>query len=421
MGFLRSLEMSRTLRCGTFGMSVILPLETMADSIEEKIKKARGDARILYTELGRCQRRVRDGDLMSVCKQVPKLQPSDVNLRVYNTLLTHRDKIALIQWSDDSKSLVSACQDGYMFVWDAVTGYKTQAIALENNWVLTCAYAPSGRFVASAGLDNACTIYAVGNDTMEPDSELGHAMYGITLRVQSVFKGHTAYISGCQFLTDLNIVTSSGDMTCATWDIERGKRTCEYVDHLGDVLCVAAFRSSFELQFVTGLCDGTVRVWDPRVAGAAQTFAVGSDVTCVEVFPDGNAVVSGSDDGIVRLFDRRADSEIASYSLQLQLQLLAPVAARYRRRPASVGSDNHSSNDTLDSPGVTSVAFSRSGRVLYSCYAEYGGVVWDTLGGQAIGVMTGGHSDRITGVAASRDGVALATSSWDHTVKIWSA
>lgn len=396
-------------------------MTNMAEGIDARIKLARADARILYTELGLSQRRVRDGDLASVCKLVARLQPQDVNLRVYNTLRTHRDKIALIQWSDDGLNLLSACQDGYMFVWDTVTGYKTQAIALENNWVLACAYAPGGRFVASAGLDNVCTVYALGDGGHDASLLAGQAMNGITLQVQAVFKGHTAYISGCRFLDEHRIVTASGDMTCAAWDVRRGQRTCEYVDHLGDVLCVASMASSTAPQFVTGLCDGTMRVWDPRISTAAQTFAVGSDVTCVEVFPDGNAVATGSDDGMVRLFDRRADSEIATYALLHQTHAHGPaVTPQYRRRPRSQGSEL-STSDTLDSPGVVSVTFSRSGRVLYACYAEYGGVVWDTLRAEVVGVMTGGHSDRITAVAASSDGAALATSSWDHTIKIWSA
>ena len=48
-----------------------------------------------------------------------------------------------------------------MIIWDAVSGLKLQAIPLESPWVLLCAFAPSGRFVALAGLDNRCTIYKV--------------------------------------------------------------------------------------------------------------------------------------------------------------------------------------------------------------------------------------------------------------------
>ena len=39
--------------------------------------------------------------------------------------------------------------------------YHTQvhAIPLRSSWVMTCAYAPSGNFVACGGLDNICSIY----------------------------------------------------------------------------------------------------------------------------------------------------------------------------------------------------------------------------------------------------------------------
>ena len=33
------------------------------------------------------------------------------------------------------------------------------AIPLRSSWVMTCAYAPSGNYVACGGLDNICSIY----------------------------------------------------------------------------------------------------------------------------------------------------------------------------------------------------------------------------------------------------------------------
>jgi len=57
--------------------------------------------------------------------------------------------------------LVSASQDGRLLVWDALTTNKTHAIPLRSSWVMTCAYSPGdgGKFVASGGLDNNCSIY----------------------------------------------------------------------------------------------------------------------------------------------------------------------------------------------------------------------------------------------------------------------
>lgn len=58
-----------------------------------------------------------------------------------------------------SRNLVSASQDGKLIVWDSYTTNKVHAIPLRSSWVMTCAYAPSGSYVACGGLDNICSIY----------------------------------------------------------------------------------------------------------------------------------------------------------------------------------------------------------------------------------------------------------------------
>lgn len=39
--------------------------------------------------------------------------------------------------------------------------WQVHAIPLRSSWVMTCAYAPSGNFVACGGLDNMCSIYSL--------------------------------------------------------------------------------------------------------------------------------------------------------------------------------------------------------------------------------------------------------------------
>lgn len=57
-----------------------------------------------------------------------------------------------------SSNLVSASQDGKLIVWDGYTTNKVHAIPLRSSWVMTCAYAPSGNYVACGGLDNICSV-----------------------------------------------------------------------------------------------------------------------------------------------------------------------------------------------------------------------------------------------------------------------
>jgi len=77
---------------------------------------------------------------------------------------------------------------------------QIHAIPLRSSWVMTCAYAPSGNFVACGGLDNICSIYSL--KTREGN-----------VRVSRELSGHNGYLSCCRFLDDNQIVTSSGDMT----------------------------------------------------------------------------------------------------------------------------------------------------------------------------------------------------------------
>ena len=69
----------------------------------------------------------------------------------------------------------------------------------------------------------------------------------------------------------------------------------------------------------------------------------------LQFFPQGTAFCTGSDDATVKLYDIRADQELAQYS-----------------------------HDNIIC-GVTSVAFSKSGRLLMAGYDDFNVNVWDTL------------------------------------------
>ncbi|KZS09771.1 Guanine nucleotide binding protein, beta subunit [Daphnia magna] len=127
-----------------------------------------------------------------------------IQMRTRRTLRGHLAKIYAMHWGTDSRNLVSASQDGKLIVWDSYTTNKVHAIPLRSSWVMTCAYAPSGNYVACGGLDNICSIYSL--KTREGN-----------VRVSRELPGHTGYLSCCRFLDDNQIVTSSGDMT---WSVQ---------------------------------------------------------------------------------------------------------------------------------------------------------------------------------------------------------
>jgi len=340
--------------------------------VQEKIAAAKAEAERLKEKIKQKKDGLADTTLRAVAADVDALPR--INMKVRRVLKGHLAKVYAMHWAADKRHLVSASQDGKLIVWDGYTTNKVHAIPLRSSWVMTCAYAPSGNFVACGGLDNICSIYNL--KTKE----------GV-VRVARELSAHTGYLSCCRFISDRQIITSSGDMTCLLWDVETGMKSTEFADHTGDVMSLTL--AADKNIFVSGACDATAKVWDIRTGKCVQTFAGhDSDINAVQFFPNGEAFATGSDDASCRLFDLRADRELNQYT-----------------------------HDNILC-GITSVAFSISGRLLFAGYDDFNCNVWDTLKGERVGVLQN-HDNRVSCLGVSSDGMALCTGSWDSLLKIW--
>eukprot|EP00727_Mastigamoeba_balamuthi_P011193 m51a1_g6697 hypothetical protein (438) ;mRNA; r:84038-86455 len=318
---------------------------------------------------------MKDTTLKQVAKDVPSVTRAE-KIKWRRQLRGHLQKIYAMHWASDSHHLVSASQDGKLLVWDGLTTNKIHAVPLRSTWVMTCAYSPNGGLVACGGLDNICSVYNLRTRDAP-------------IRVFRELNAHTGYLSCCRFLSDREIITSSGDMTCILWDVEAGTKLMEFNDHNGDVMSVSVLPEKDRNIFISGACDATAKLWDIRSGKCQQTFqGHESDINAVHFFPNGMAFGTGSDDASCRLFDIRADRELMSYT-----------------------------HDNILS-GITSVSFSNSGRLLFAGYDDFNCNVWDTLKGERVMTLQG-HENRVSCLDVSPDGMALCTGSWDASLKIW--
>jgi guanine nucleotide-binding protein G(I)/G(S)/G(T) subunit beta-1 len=171
------------------------------------------------------------------------------------------------------------------------------------------------------------------------------------------------------------------------WDIDSGQVETKFEGHARDVMSLAL--SPDKRFFVSGACDAKVKVWDISSGKCQQTFSGHeSDINSVAYFPNGNFVGTGSDDATCRLFSINSCREMTNY------------------------------HDEEVLCGITSVAFSLSGRYLFAGYDDCRVRVWDTIKSQSVGDICG-HEQRVSCLGVTGDGMALCTGSWDQYLKIW--
>lgn len=347
----------------------------MSGELTARIEAARQEVESLKAKIASNRKDKNDADLKK--KSADVAAAPDLKMRVRRVLKGHLAKIYAMHWSEEGPNLVSASQDGKLLVWDAMTTNKLFAIPLRSSWVMTCAYSPTGNFVACGGLDNICSVYSLRNKETP-------------IKVTRELNAHTGYLSCCRFINDSEIITSSGDMSLILWDIEAGAKVQEFADHTGDVMSLALSPENRANVFVSGACDATAKVWDKRAKGKSQQTFTGhdSDINAVTFFPDGHAFGTGSDDASGRLFDIRADRQLISYTDE---QILC---------------------------GLTSIAFSLSGRYFFAGYDDFACNVWDTLTGAKLDTLNG-HDNRVSCLGVSHDGTAMCTGSWDSYLKVW--
>lgn len=310
-----------------------------------------------------------------------------VTPKARRTLRGHFGKVYAMHWSGDNTSLVSASQDGKLIVWNAMQNMKLQAIPLRSSWVMTCAFEQTNNsLVACGGLDNLCSIYK-----LTPQQQVSRSYRELA--------AHDGYLSCCRFISDQQILTSSGDTTCILWDVETGTAKTTFVDHEGDVMSLDVQPDRDPNLFVSGSCDSFAKVWDLRTGKCTITFrGHASDINSVALGPDGKTVGTGSDDSACKIFDMRSCAEICHFE------------------------------DNIGFGGTTAVSFSKSGRLLFSGYDDYNCHAWDLLASQKEGEKSvksksvyqlQGHENRVSCLGVAPSGEALCTGSWDTTLKVW--
>jgi WD40 repeat protein len=276
--------------------------------------------------------------------------------------------INTVRWSPDSQRIVSTGTDRTARLWEARTGRPIGEPLLHGAAVTYAEFSPDGRRVVTASEDGTARLWNA-TDGQPVGSSLVHG--DVVRRARFSPDGH-------------RLATASLDRTVRFWSVPDGRAngtivTNEFAVH--DVI----FSPEGDRVAIFGLAPHA-RLWEVAANRELARLPHAGFVTAASFSPDGRRIVTGSNDGIARVWD------------------------------AETG---HSISRPLRHKGELSVVeFSPDGRFVLTASFDSTARLWDADSGHPVSDAYR-HEQRVIAAGWSGEGTRLLTASYDKTGRLW--
>ncbi|MCU0566973.1 MAG: caspase family protein [Oculatellaceae cyanobacterium Prado106] len=189
---------------------------------------------------------------------------------------------------------------------------------------------------------------------------------------------------------------------------------------------------------VSGSDDATVRIW--QINGAlAKTLTLSDRVTDLSFSPNGRSLAAATADGKVTLLNAADGTMQRSLSIPASTPFVTSIAFSPSGQMLAIASRSNSGTQKTAAHAlqlwnladgkllktfaghegwVNQVQFSPDGKVLASASEDQRVKLWDVAQGNLIRDLQG-HGDRVTSLSFSPDGKTLVSGSGDKTLKLW--
>ncbi len=305
--------------------------------------------------------------------------------------------------------------EGWVSIWDVVTGEMLVALPDQNAFVNSVSFSPDGGRILTTSDDQTIRVWDanngenlqtffgqtinVANAVYSPDgtrlaSVIGNGQVSVvdaaTGRQLLRLAGHNSNIRTVAFSPDgMRIVTAGRDKTARIWSVGPSQEFLTLVNGpaiLSQIGAKLAY-SPDGTKLAVAYSDPTAKVWEVSTGKLLFSLSGHTDeVIFIAYSSDDSRIVTASRDGTAKVWDARTGKELL-------------ILEGHRN-------------------AVAGVAFSPDGSRLATASFDDTAKIWDAETGQEIRTLTG-HTNWVGSIVFSYDGSRIATSSFDGTAMVW--
>jgi WD40 repeat protein len=323
-----------------------------------------------------------------------------------------RGTVSAVAFSPDGKLALSASEDKTLKLWDPATKKEIRTLTGHQGEVYAAAFSPDGKLALSGSEDKTVRLWIVATGK-EICTFTGHdkAVYAVAFSPDGRF-ALSGSADGTLKLWDVTTVRESWDLQSVTHFLN-GVTQASLLAHLGNLVRVEAAQKQV-----------------PRIEipSAVHTFTGHEKaVTSIAFAPNGKQALSGSADGMLKLWDVENGKLLRSweggqgdvYSVALSADGQRALSGGFE--PVLKLWDVSSGRLIRSWQGVQgpiySVAFSPDGRQGLTGGYDNTVRLWD-LGGDRLTQKWSSHNEPVAAVAFSANGKLALSGSYDKTLQL---
>jgi RNA polymerase sigma factor (sigma-70 family) len=297
--------------------------------------------------------------------------------KLFGTLTGPREAVFALAFSPDGKKLASAGNEATIRLWDVDARKEEKQIRSLPSTVHQLAFTPDGKTLICQGAENRIRLWDVAN-----------------WRERLMADGPTWLIRALAYSADGELLASASGNTIWLWRAATDEVVRSFEGHGAPVTGVAFSANATAL--VSGSEDGTIRIWDAKT-GKEQHRLTNKEhrIELLALSPDGATLAAWG-------------------SEKPQVLILWQVRTPEEQRAVEVPSEHPGAM-----PWLHALYFTPDGKTLVASSGTHINILrWDTATGNVLPSI-GKHDGGLWGIAPSPDGRSIAALTMNGTLYLW--